>query len=517
MARQGTARAKIEFGDFQTPPELAADVCRLLAKRGQHPGAIVEPTCGIGNFAFSALDAFPKARSALVVEVNDAYVRTVRNRLRSRPDRDKVRVKRASFFDLQWQTELETLAEPILVVGNPPWVTSSDLGYLKSHNIPEKMNFQGRSGMEALTGKSNFDLSEWMMIKLLEGLEGRRATIAMLCKTSVARRTLSHVWGIGTRVEKAAVYRIDTGKHFRAAVDACLFVCSTTDSAATASQVCSVFERLEQTSSSREIGFRNGTVVADAASHDRWQHLRGTSQYKWRSGVKHDCAGVMELRREGHRLMNREGDVDIEDDLLFPMLKSSDLARDRAVVPRRWMLVTQRHVGDDTSPIQTTAPKTWRYLTSNRASLNARGSSIYKGKPLYSVFGVGDYTFAPWKVAIAALYKRFDFKVVGEFESKPIVFDDTCYFAACETEAEARLLWRLITSDAAQSFFGAFVFWDSKRPITTELLQRLDLRAVARETGLLSDFDRLCNQPRGDERTQRRPKSRPEQSRLPNI
>ena len=45
-----------------------------------------------------------------------------------------------------------------------------------------------------MTGKSNFDISEWMLIRLLEALQGRRATIAMLCKTATARKVLRHAW-----------------------------------------------------------------------------------------------------------------------------------------------------------------------------------------------------------------------------------------------------------------------------------------------------------------------------------
>ena len=47
-------------------------------------------------------------------------------------------------------------------------------------NLPAKENFQNFRGIEALTGKSNFDISEWMLIQLVKALRGRSATIAML-------------------------------------------------------------------------------------------------------------------------------------------------------------------------------------------------------------------------------------------------------------------------------------------------------------------------------------------------
>lgn len=50
---------------------------------------------------------------------------------------------------------------------------------------------------------------------------------------------------------------------------------------------------------------------------------------------------------------------------------------------------------------------------------------IYRGKPRFSVFGVGDYTFAPWKVAVSGFYQVPRFVKVGPMGGKPVVFDDT--------------------------------------------------------------------------------------------
>jgi hypothetical protein len=187
----------------------------------------------------------------------------------------------------------------------------------------------------------------------------------------------------------------------------------------------------------------------------------------------------------------RTGDgvaVDIEPDLLFPMLKASDLGSRRVPVPRRWMLVTQRMVGEDTSKIATAAPRTWAYLQANAERLDRRASVIYKNRPRFSMFGVGDYSFAPWKVGIAGLYKKIDFKVIGPHEGKPVVLDDTCYFVPCETQAEAELVASLLNSEPAREFYSAFAFWDAKRPITVELLRRLDLRKLATELGYVDKF-----------------------------
>ena len=68
------------------------------------------------------------------------------------------------FFEKDWPGTLDGLLEPILVIGNPPWVTNSAVGALGGSNLPVKSNFQRLNGLDAITGKSNFDISEWMLL-----------------------------------------------------------------------------------------------------------------------------------------------------------------------------------------------------------------------------------------------------------------------------------------------------------------------------------------------------------------
>ncbi|MGH7935375.1 MAG: SAM-dependent DNA methyltransferase, partial [Candidatus Binataceae bacterium] len=57
------------------------------------------------------------------------------------------------------------------------------------------------------------------------------------------------------------------------------------------------------------------------------------------------------------------------------------------------------------------------------------------------------------------------------------------YFIPCRTEEETQFISALLNSEPAQEFYRAFVFWDAKRPITVEVLRRLDLVALAGELG----------------------------------
>ena len=236
---------------------------------------------------------------------------------------------------------------------------------LDSANLPKKSNFQKHKGLDAITGKSNFDISEWMLIRLLESMNGGTGALAMLCKTSTARRVLSHAWKNGFALEQASIYAIDADLHFDAAVGAVLLFASCRPGGC----VCDarVFGSLNSTDERQLMGLKDGMLLADMAAYDRWKHLCGESHLKWRSGIKHDCSAVMELRPEGRKYRNGLDQlVELEDDSLYPMLKSSEVAKGCSSCNRRVMLVTQRRVGDDTRSIERQAPKTWAYLESHR-------------------------------------------------------------------------------------------------------------------------------------------------------
>ena len=469
-------RKKVEFGDFQTPDELARRACKLLGNLGISPRSVVEPTCGKGSFLRASEETFPNCTSFLGFEVDPKYVEAARMLKKSK-------IHCEDFFSKNWPATLENLEETILVVGNPPWVTNSALGSLGGANLPGKSNFQRFAGMDAITGKSNFDISEWMMIHLLECLSGRKAVLAMLCKTVVARKVLRHAWSRKFQVARSAIYEIDAAEHFGAAVDACFLICVLEPG--TGSMECAVYPTLDSSSRTSAFALLDGRLVADLETAGEFGRLYGRSPLKWRSGVKHDYASVMEIRHKGgDEFENGLGEiVRLERTYLYPTLKSSELMKPGSA-PSRYTLVTQRWTGEDTSRIRLEAPHTWDYLQSHAGRLDRRASTIYRNRPRFSIFGTGPYTFAPWKVAISGFYKRLDFRCVGPADGRPVAFDDTCYFLPCRNEEDVRLLAGLLNSDAARGFFRSFVFWDAKRPITAQILGCLDLRILAEEAGV---------------------------------
>ncbi len=398
------------------------------------PRVIVEPTCGVGNFLEASAEVFPEARR-IGFEIHRPYVELARE--------TGAEIHHADFFAVDWEAEAADWPEPILVLGNPPWVTNAELSTLNADNLPPKLN-TGMDGYEALTGRSNFDIAEWMFERLVQALRGRNAIVALLCKTSVARRLIGR---IGRSI---GLWRIDAAAAFGASVDAGLLAID----AGGEPGPCPVYDSLDSETPSRTI---DPNLLA-----------AGSKDNRWRSGIKHDASKVFQLRWEEGWSNGHGQRVQVEEEVLFPLMKSSDLAHGRP--PTRALILPQRSLGEDTAVLEHTAPKAWAYLCAHGERLDARRSRIYAGRPRFSVFGVGPYSFAPWKVAISGLYHSLGFQVVGPHRGRPVLFDDTCYLLPFETEEEAREAWKILTSPEATAFFEARVWWEAKRPITKALL-----------------------------------------------
>jgi hypothetical protein len=454
------------WGDFQTPLTLAESVLRSLPQREW--GRVLEPTCGIGTFLEAAKVLGGAERVG--IEVQGGYLERARA--------TGARVLHASIFDLHAGKDVPWTSQgPLLVVGNPPWVTNAELGLNGSSNLPPKSNLHGLRGIDALTGSSNFDIAEFIWLKLITELGPLRPVIALLCKTQVARNVLAFCSRRGIRLGDCSIRSIDAKRWFGASVDACLFTVAV---GGQSNGTCPIYPSLEADEPNGILAVIDGHLMLDASTLGPSAGIDGACQLQWRQGVKHDAAGVMELNVDPDgKQTNKFGEVvEVEPDALYPLLKATDLHRARLDANRR-VIVTQRALTDDTVELARRAPRLWAYLLGHAAQLDARRSSIYRGRPRFAMFGVGDYTFAPWKVAVSGLHRDPAFRVVGCCDGKPTILDDTCYFLPFECCAWAVLVAALLRSDPVRRLLSAIVFPEAKRPITKRVLQRIDLMAAA--------------------------------------
>ena len=200
----------------------------------------------------------------------------------------------------------------------------------------------------------------------------------------------------------------------------------------------------------------------------------------------------MELKRDDGKWINglkeEYNDNELDSKYIYPLVKSSDVRKqDIHTKFRKYVIVTQEKPREDTSHIEEDSPTTWNYLIKHKKYFDKRRSSIYKNSPEFSMFGIGDYSFKPYKVAISGMYKSPIFSVLPPEDDKPVMTDDTVYFVGFNNMTDAVVFAAALNGDKAQKLISSLTFTDSKRPYTKDLLKRIDVISILKTT----DIDEL--------------------------
>lgn len=416
---------------------------------------MLEPTCGSGAFLAAAARTFPAVREFVGVEYQRERYGGALAALQRDDPRISIRFDDAyavDFARLPWAGD-----GPLLIVGNPPWLTTAALGRSGAHvPQPPRSNPLRLRGLDARTGSGNFDVAEFLLLKLLSELASAAPlALAVLVKESVARKVVAAHTAAGGALQ-AEIVRIDARSWFGVSIDACCLIMTTQP--APSETMIPVRTRFD------------GEPVAwfDAGP----QPPAPAGAIVWRQGIKHDAADIFELRDDGGIWRNGLGDVvDVESAYVFPLQKARAVQFGQS--DRMALIVPQKRLNDPTAPLATHAPRLHAYFRSHRARLEARKSSIYRSAPPFAVFGIGPYSFAPWKVAVAGFYAEPNFRVLGPLDGRPVMLGDTSYFVGFEDENRARAFAAYGESDAVRRVLERRIV-RGKRPITKRLLSEID-------------------------------------------
>jgi hypothetical protein len=476
---------RLEYGDYQTNKELSRLICDYLSSKQINPKILIEPTCGKGNFILSAIQTFKNLEQIFGIEIQEKYLWNLKFALLEhflkKPTTNKPEIKLfcCNVFEFDFHHIKRNIKnKELLVIGNPPWVTNSTLSVINSTNLPTKSNFKQAKGIEAITGKGNFDIGEFISLKMLDLFANYKGYFAFLIKNSVIKNIVYEQKRNEYTVANIEKHTINAQKEFGAAVDASLFVCKFNTKPEYTAKEYNKNKKKKQA----VLGWINDKFASDIEKYIKYQHFEGVCPFEWRQGIKHDCAKVMELERINGGFRNGLGEeFELEEDLVYGILKSSDLKADRVDTPRKYTIVTQKKIGEDTEKILGKLPKTKAYLYRHKDYFLKRKSSIYNGKPMFSIFGVGDYSFKPYKVAISGLYKQTRFSLV-EPNGTVLLLDDTCYFIGFDNIEDAQITQFLLNKPETQEFIQSFMFIDSKRAITKDLLMRIGLKTIIEHT-----------------------------------
>lgn len=481
-----------EYGDFQTNQFLAQKVVDYTFSKSNDFEFVLEPTCGKGNFLLAAIKQSKKLKKVVGVEIYQPYVWETKFKIleyfisAKENNKPEIDIIHANAFEFSYGSLAKSTQDlKTLIIGNPPWVTNSELGSIDSKNLPQKSNFKKHSGFEAITGKGNFDIGEYISLIMLRCFDRHNGAFAFLIKNSVVKNLINDQKQNKFRIGQTENLNIDSKKEFNVSVNACLFL---THLNCEPELTCTAFDFYTKDKLTT-FGWYKDKFVYSVQDYDESSIVDGKSTFVWRSGVKHDCSKVMELEQVNGHFKNALGEeINLENNLTYGLLKSSDLKEDKTNSFRKLTIITQKKIGQETKYIKDKYPLTYNYLTSHKEYFDKRKSSIYKDKPSFSIFGIGDYSFAPYKVAISGLYKSTHFTLVSPSNSKPIMLDDTCYFIGFENLKMAEIAHYLVNSELVQKFLKSIIFSDSKRSINKGTLMRIDFTRVFEKT----DFKQAC-------------------------
>ena len=248
------------------------------------PEIVIEPTCGKGNFIVSSLKHFDSVKKVFGIEIYKPYVWEskfniidyyLNNPTKNKPE---IFIIHNSVFDFDFKTiAKENGTKEILILGNPPWVTNSKLGSLNSSNLPKKTNFKNHNGLDAMTGKGNFDIAEYITLMMIETFQHQKGNIALLVKNTVIKNIVFDQFSKQYRISEIEKYCIDSKKEFNVSVEASLFYCKLNSNP---SFKCKEFDFYNNSKAKLNFGWLSDKFVSNIDTYSNTEQIDGKCPFE---------------------------------------------------------------------------------------------------------------------------------------------------------------------------------------------------------------------------------------------
>lgn len=398
------------------------------------------------------------------------------------------------------------------VVGNPPWINWESLpqGYRDaSAPLWQEYGLFVHSGMDTILGKGKKDISTLMSYVaadrfLKEGGKLGFVITQSVWKTAGAgqgfRRFRIGQAGPHLRVlhvDDLSTLQVFEGASTRTSVFALQKGQSTryptpytywqkTAKGRSLDYDSSLAEVLEQT---KRLNFQAAPVsAADPTSPwltarpkalDAVRKVLGESEYQAYEGANTGGAngvywvevlaqrpdGLVVVRNvtEGVKRQVESITTELEPGLLYPLLRGRDVNRWQAAPSLHILMMQDRKTrrGLAETEVQQNYPKVWAYLKRFEKPLRERSGflryftrkdkrgQVVETGPFYSMFNVGDYTFAPWKVVWREQAAWFTCAVAEAQNDLPTIPDHKLMLVDCQSREEAHYLCAVLNSVVA--------------------------------------------------------------------
>jgi hypothetical protein len=151
----------------------------------------------------------------------------------------------------------------------------------------------------------------------------------------------------------------------------------------------------------------------------------------------------------------------IEPDLVYPLLRGRDVSRWHTE-PSAHIILTQdpkSRAGIPESKMRRKYPKTYAYLRQFKEQLRERSGYIkyfQPSDPFYSVYNVGPYTLAPWKVVWREQSKTFQVAAIEAHKAKSLLPDHKLMTVVCDSKEESYYLSGVLGSSPCRMLVSSY-------------------------------------------------------------
>jgi SAM-dependent methyltransferase len=514
------------LGEYYTPDWLAE---KLLAETlredlGDASKRVLDPACGSGTFLVLLIKHIRRRAFAANVAPAQSLKRILRNVVGFDVNPLAVQAARANYLlalGELLQSSREPLEVPVYeidsvlgetdlpkfdyIVGNPPWVNWEDLPErYRRETLPlwERYGLfpKRQTAMQTILGAAKYDLSMLMTYVAADRYLCPHGRLGFLISQAIFKTSAA---GQGFRR-----FRLPDGTPLGVCRVEDLVKLKPFDSAANRTAIL-VIEKGRETQ--YPVEYRHHVpgrthrwsaqpvsadptspwIAARPAALAALTRILGASDYRAREGANTGGANavfwVKAEARSSNRLTFRnvtEGArtpvprrrVTIETDLVYPLLRGRNVSRWRALTEQSIVITHRPGMKLRAIPeieMKSAFPKAFSYLKGFESLLRQRPA--YKRyfqatAPFYSLFNIGEYTFAPWKVVWREQAIPFRAAVVGPAGGRVAVPDHKLMMVAVESEDEAHYLCGALNSLLVRAAVAAYTI---ETQISTHVLQHI--------------------------------------------
>lgn len=484
------------LGEYYTPNWLANFVLNRIDYRGKR--SLLDPACGSGTFLILAYQRLLQAGIAdplskiVGIDVNPLACLSAKANL----------ILNMSAWDEQIILPIycaDSLLNPPdigefdVIIGNPPWVNWETLPEdyrQETKSLWERYGLFPHTGFDTILGKGKKDISLVLTYAVIDNYLSKTGTLAFIMTQSVLKTGGSaegfRRFEFGEKkIKPSHVDDFSKLRVFSGAETKPIVLILTHDAPPQASYY------LWQSAGKRTIKDDADDDIIDSLSYSdfiaepidtptsAWltgkkaaltavRKVVGKSDYTAHAGVYTGGANAVYwldiLEKKDNRLLVRniiqgskrpvpQVETWLEADFIYPFLRGRDVSQWGAK-PSAHILIVQDPVtrqGYDEQWLQKNYPLTYNYL--KQFETNLRQRATYKRYfrdtvPFYTMFDIGAYTFAPYKVVWHGFgKKRMEAVVIGSINDKPIMTNQAMHpFIGLENEDEAHFLAACLNS-----------------------------------------------------------------------